>query len=56
MKVAILILAIINVILTLFILVNFGASIDEIKYMLGIKGTPIEKDLYKGLVNNEKEK
>lgn len=55
MFVAILILVIINIILTLILMVNFGGSIEKIKYVLGIKGTSIEKDLHKG-VEKESEK
>ena len=53
MFVAILILIVINIILTLILMVNFGSNIEEIKYVLGIKGTSIEKDIHKGI---EKEK
>lgn len=44
MGTAILILVIIDLILTIIGLVDLGGSIEEIKYMLGIKGTTIEKD------------
>ena len=43
MLTAILILLIINLLITIIGRIDFGASIDEIKYVLGIKGTMIEK-------------
>ena len=47
MLVAILILLIINLLFTIISIINFGASTEEIKYVLGIKGTTIEKDIRK---------
>ena len=47
MLTAILILLIINLLFTVIGIIDISASIDVVKYVLGIKGTMIEKDFKK---------